>query len=87
MAVTADNTSGVAGKKSSIDGLREKVGLLEEGREIWGDGPHHVRPSVSAFFSGRKKELSTLEEIWSNGEVRWSRSSEGWEGRTDNCVR
>ena len=56
MAVTADNTS-------KICALDEKVKRIEEGLEIRDVGPHHVRPSVSAFFSGRKKELATLKDI------------------------
>ncbi len=56
MVVIADNTS-------KICALGEKVNRLEEGHLIRDDGPHQVRPSVSAFFSGRKKELKTLKDI------------------------
>ncbi len=56
MAVTADNTA-------QICAMDEKLNLLEEGCEILEDGPHHVRPSGSALFSVRKKELNTLKEI------------------------
>ncbi len=63
MAVIADNTSGVACNSLRISSLDEKMAQLEGEREIRGDVPHHVRPSVSAFFSGRKNELKTLEDI------------------------
>ncbi len=53
----------IANNASRICAVDEKVNLSEEGREISFDGPHHVRPSVSAFFSGRKKELKTLKDI------------------------
>ncbi len=56
LVVTASNTSRIC----AVD---EKVNLLEEGRETSNNGRHHVRPSVSAFFSGRKKELKTLKDI------------------------
>ncbi len=56
MAVTADNTS-------RICVLDEKVKRLEEGCEIRSLAPHHVRPSLSAFFSGRSKELKSLKSI------------------------
>ena len=56
MAVTADNTSRIC----AVD---ERVNLLEEGREVWSYGPHHVPPSVSAFFSGRSQELMKLKNI------------------------
>ena len=56
-------TAGTISKLCVVD---EKVSRIEEGREIWSDGPHHVVPSVSVFFSGRKKELKTLEEMLEN---------------------
>ncbi len=69
MAVTPDNTSRIADNSLRIadNTLRiravdEKVNQLDEGREIYSDRPHYVRPSVSAFFSERKKELKTLEQ-------------------------
>ncbi len=70
MAVIADNTLGIAENTlritentSRICAVDEKVNLIGEGREVRSDSPHHVRPSVSAFFSGRKKELKTLKDI------------------------
>ncbi len=69
IAVTADNTAGIAGNTvriadntSMICAVDAKVNLLEEGREIWSDGPHHVPPSVSAFFSGLKEEMKALKD-------------------------
>ncbi len=41
----------------------EKVNQLEEEREMADSGPHHVRPSISAFFSGRARELGELRDI------------------------
>ncbi len=32
-------------------------------QEIWDAGLHHVRPSLSAFFSGRTRELDELKDI------------------------
>ncbi len=52
-----------SGAISMIFAVHEKVNQLQERREIRSDGPHHVRLSVSAFFSGRKKELKSLKEI------------------------
>ena len=52
-----------AGTISKICTVDERVNVLEQGREIRSDEPHHLPPSVSAFFSGRKKELKTLEGI------------------------
>ncbi len=52
-----------AGNTARICAVDNKVSQLEEEQETWSDGPHHVRPSVSAFFSGRKKELKTLKDI------------------------
>ncbi len=70
MTVTADNTAGIAentvwiaDNTSRICAVDNKVNQLEKEREIWSHGPHHERPSVSAFFSGRKKQLKTLEDI------------------------
>ena len=56
LVVTANNTS-------RICAVGEEVTQLRKGQEIVSDGPHHVRPPVSAFFSGRKKELTTLQGI------------------------
>ncbi len=56
LVVTASNTSRIC----AVD---EKVNLLQEGRENSNNGRHHVRPPVSAFFSGRKKELKTLKDM------------------------
>ncbi len=56
MAVIACNTS-------MICEIGEEVTELKKDLKTWENGPHHVRPSVSAFFSGRKKELNTLEDI------------------------
>ncbi len=41
----------------------EKIDESREEQQTWNDGPHHVRSSVSAFFSGRKKELETLKDV------------------------
>ncbi len=51
LVVTASNTSRIC----AMAQLKEQ--------EIGSDGLHHIRPSVSAFFSGRKKELKTLGDI------------------------
>ncbi len=56
MAVTAGNTS----KICTVD---EKMHHLEEERKTSDDGLHHVRPSISAFFSSRTTELDTLRDI------------------------
>ncbi len=62
----AENASKMADNSSRICAVGEKVNRLEEGRENWCEGPHHVRPSLSAFFSGRQKELKTLRHILEN---------------------
>ena len=49
---------------------------LEGEREFSSDGLHHVRPSVSSFFSGRTWELEHYENYWRSGGVRLSRSME-----------
>ncbi len=56
MAVTAGNTSWIC----TVD---KKLKQLEKYLKICDDGVHHVRSSLSAFFSGRKRELSTLKNI------------------------
>ncbi len=66
MAVVADNTSGIAINTSKINALDKKVNGLEEKSGIRVDAPFYVRPSVSAFFSGRKTELKTLKQILEN---------------------
>ncbi len=43
--------------------VSEKLDQFEEEREIRGNELHHIRPSLSAFFSGRKRELATLQNI------------------------
>ncbi len=40
-----------------------RICALEENHENFGDGPHHVRPSLTAFFSGRVRELNALRDI------------------------
>ncbi len=52
----------IASNISRTCAVSEKINQLEEAREIWDDAPHHVRPSLSAFFSGRTRELDTLRE-------------------------
>ncbi len=49
-----------AGTISKISILSEILDQLKKERELWEGGPHHVRPSLSAFFSGRTMELATL---------------------------
>ena len=61
-AVIADNASRTAGNASMIRAVDEKVNRLEEIRKIHNDVPHHVRPLVSTFFSGHKKELKDLKD-------------------------
>ncbi len=56
LVVSVSNTS-------RICALSEEVTQLRKERETGGVGPHHVRPSLSTFFSGRKKELKTLGDI------------------------
>ncbi len=73
LVVTTSNTSRIC----AVD---EKVNLLEEEHEIWSEGPHHVRPSVSAFFSGRKKELKTLTEMLE----KWGSSAKTQHGGIGN---
>ncbi len=51
----------VADSISSICVLDSKIKELEQ--KICDNGQHHVRPSVSEFFSGRHKELRTIEGI------------------------
>ncbi len=53
----------IAGNTSKICAVVEKVNKLDEERKIGNDYLHHVRPSLSAFFSGRGRELGTLREI------------------------
>ena len=53
----------VAGNISKICAVDEMVNQLSEERKIDYKGPHHVRPSLSAFFSGPSKELVKLREM------------------------
>ena len=46
---------------SRICSVAEEVAQLKEQKNCSG-WLHHVRPSVSAFFSGRTKELKTLKD-------------------------
>ncbi len=65
LVVIARNTS-----RGSVLGL--KVKQLEKEREACGGGLHHVRPSTSAFFAGRTKELDILKcmlEKWGSAVV------------------
>ncbi len=56
----------IASNTSRICAVSQELSQLKKGQEICGAGPHHVPPSVSAFFSGRKKELKTLKYIVMN---------------------
>ncbi len=53
----------IVGNISKICGVDERVNYLEEELKICDGGLHHVRPSLSAFFSGRTSELSKLRDI------------------------
>ncbi len=53
----------VASNASRICAVGQEVAQLKQEPGNWDDGLHHVRPSVSALFSGRKKELNTLQDI------------------------
>ena len=53
----------IAGNKWRISILHEKEQKIAEEQNIQNDGLHHVRPSLSAFFSGRPKELNTLRVV------------------------
>ncbi len=65
--------------------VSEKVNQLEEEREMVDDGLHHVRPSLSAFFSGRARELDTLRDIlekWGSAVI----SQYGGVGKTELMI-
>ncbi len=73
LVVTASNTSRIC----AMTQLKEKG--------IGSDGLHHMRPSVSAFFSGRKKELKTLKDIlekWGSAVV----TQYGGAGKTELMI-
>ncbi len=53
----------IAGNTSKYYAVEEKMDQIEEKQELWADGLHHMRPSLSAFFSGRSRELDELRDI------------------------
>ncbi len=53
----------IAGNASKICSVDEEVNKLKEEWNICDDELHHVRPSLSPFFSGRPMELGTLADI------------------------
>ncbi len=53
----------IAGNISTIRADDAKVNQLNEERKIDYEGPYHVRPSLSALFSGPCKELVKLREM------------------------
>ena len=52
-----------AGTISKVCTMGEEVKQLKEEQGSWNDGLRHTRPSLSAFFSGRSRELGTLRKI------------------------
>ena len=75
----------IASNTSRICTISEELTQLKKEQGIWGERPHHVRPSVSAFFSGRKKELNTLKDIlekWGSAAI----TQYGGVGKTELMV-
>ncbi len=78
LMVTASNTS-------RICAVGEEMTQLKKEQEIGSDGLHHMRPSVSAFFSGRNKELKTfglILEKWGSAVV----TQYGGAGKTEMMI-
>ena len=77
LVVTVRNTSRICAVGEEMTQLKVQ--------EIGSDGLHHMRPSVSAFFSGRKKELKALKDIlekWGSAVV----TQYGGAGKTELMI-